>query len=96
MNTLTTPQSILQVLMLHTAQFYDPIEQRLLMATGVRLSRDDLSEAGLHEFVEPMLDFARSMSELKLDEVEFALIIALCILASGKFFVCRRCQKSLC
>ena len=69
--------------MLHTAQYYDSDNERLLMATGIRLSREDLANSGLHEFVEPMVDFARSMAELRLDEVEYALIIALCILASG-------------
>ncbi len=70
--------------MLHTAQYYDAEDEKLLMATGIRLSREELANSGLHEFVEPMFDFAKSMAELKLDEVEYALIISLCILASGQ------------
>lgn len=82
--------SAIEVLMLHTAQYYDSDNERLLMATGIRLSREDLSNSGLHEFVEPMVDFARSMAELRLDEVEYALIIALCILASDRYGLTRR------
>ncbi|XP_063712525.1 nuclear receptor subfamily 1 group D member 2-like [Symsagittifera roscoffensis] len=82
--------SAIEVLMLHSAQYYDSEDEKLLMATGIRLSREDLANSGLHEFVEPMFDFARSMAELKLDEVEFALIIALCILASDRYGLTRR------
>jgi hypothetical protein len=73
----------LEVLMINSAQYF--YNDKLLMATGHWTSPEEVEEGLLKiGFGKQMWSFVRNLANMKLHDVEFALLTALCILAEDR------------
>lgn len=69
---------------LRVAQKFDPDSQKLILSNGLRVGKSDMDHGVLSELIEPIFDFAVSMSRLQLTETEMALLAAVLLIAGGE------------
>ena len=68
--------------MLRTARCYDTKTDSLVLGnvtTSWAYTRDQYRQAGMGELTEAIFDFARSLTKMKLDIAEYALLTAVAI-----------------
>ena len=70
--------------MLRVALRYDRELDAIMFGNEMPYTRKQLLEGGIGDLVDPMYNFAKSMSELDLDYAEFILLMAITILSPGK------------
>ena len=75
--------SAIEVMLLRTALRYDKEQDAIMFGNEQPYTRKQLQEGGIGDLVDPMYNFARSMSELDLDYAEYVLLMAITILSSG-------------
>jgi hypothetical protein len=68
-------------MMLRTARRYDPETNTVVFGSGTPFSSSSMAFGGLQSYVDLMFDFSRSMSLLAVDNAEYALLTAVCILS---------------
>ena len=76
--------SAIEVMLLRTALRYDKEQDAIMFGNEQPYTRKQLQEGGIGDLVDPMYNFARSMSELDLDYAEYVLLMAITILSSGE------------
>ena len=82
-------------MLLRVALRYDKVKDAILFGNEQPYTRKQLQDGGIGDLVDPMYDFAQSMSELDLDYAEYVLLMAITILSSGKKFFTFICGKVL-
>ena len=73
-----------EIMMLRTARRFDPDTNTVVFGDGQAFSRDIMAVGGLQEYVNLMFNFAASMSQMHVDNTEYALLTAVCLF-SGMF-----------
>lgn len=68
-----------EVMMLRTARRYDPETNTVVFGTGTPFSQNSMAFGGLQGYVDTMFEFSRGMSQLYVDNAEYALLTAICI-----------------
>ncbi|XP_022110633.1 oxysterols receptor LXR-alpha-like isoform X2 [Acanthaster planci] len=76
--------SAIEVMLLRTALRYDREQDAIMFGNEQPYTRKQLQEGGIGDLVDPMYNFARSMSELDLDYAEYVLLMAITILSSDR------------
>ena len=76
--------SAIEVMLLRVALRYDKVKDAIMFGNEQPYTRKQLQDGGIGDLVDPMYDFAQSMSELDLDYAEYVLLMAITILSSGK------------
>jgi ecdysone receptor len=71
----------LEVMMIRTARRYDLQTDTIVFANGMPYTKDNLFVAGLRGYVDSMFKFCRGMGELQVDNAEYAMLTAICILS---------------
>ncbi|XP_071822277.1 thyroid hormone receptor beta-like isoform X1 [Apostichopus japonicus] len=71
----------MEIMCLRMAQRYEAEEQKLVLSTGVKVSREELKGSGLNDLVEPIFDFAAGLCKLDLTDTEMALLAAVLLIA---------------
>lgn len=66
---------------LRMAQRYEAENQKLVLSTGVKVSREELKGSQLSDLVEPIFDFAAGLYKLDLTDTEMALLAAVLLIA---------------
>ena len=74
----------MEIMCLRIAQKFDPDSQKLILSNGLRVGKSDMDHGVLSELIEPIFDFAVSMSRLQLTETEMALLAAVLLIAGGE------------
>lgn len=68
---------------LRAACRFNPEDQTLTLQSGLTLNKQEMRGGGLGLLVEPIFEFATSLSKLKLDSTEVALLAAVLLMQSG-------------
>ncbi|XP_063970717.1 oxysterols receptor LXR-alpha-like [Lytechinus pictus] len=76
--------SAIEVIMLRVALRYDRELDAIMFGNEMPYTRKQLLEGGIGDLVDPMYNFAKSMSELELDYAEFILLMAITILSPDR------------
>ncbi|XP_038049209.1 oxysterols receptor LXR-alpha-like isoform X3 [Patiria miniata] len=76
--------SAIEVMLLRTALRYDKEQDAIMFGNEQPYTRKQLQEGGIGDLVDPMYNFAKSMSELDLDYAEYVLLMAITILSSDR------------
>lgn len=76
--------SAIEVIMLRVALRYDRELDAIMFGNEMPYTRKQLLEGGIGDLVDPMYNFAKSMSELDLDYAEFILLMAITILSPDR------------
>lgn len=76
--------SAIEVIMLRVALRYDRELDAIMFGNEEPYTRKQLLEGGIGDLVDPMYNFAKSMSELDLDYAEFILLMAITILSPDR------------
>ncbi|XP_071492607.1 oxysterols receptor LXR-alpha-like isoform X1 [Diadema antillarum] len=76
--------SAIEVIMLRVALRYDKELDAIMFGNEKPYTRKQLLEGGIGDLVDPMYNFAKSMSELELDYAEFILLMAITILSPDR------------
>ncbi len=71
-------------MILRTARRYDVDSDTVVFANGTPMTRDSMKMGGLDAHVDNMFYFCRKMGLMQVDNAEYALLTAICIL-SGKW-----------
>ena len=71
--------SACEVMMLRTARRYDVETDTIVFANGMPYTKENMRFAGLKSYVDGMFDFCRGMGKLRVDNAEYAMLIAICI-----------------
>ena len=66
-----------EIMMIRTARRYDVETDTIVFADGMPYTRDNLRFAGLHDYVDSMFHYCRSMGRLAVDNAEYALLTAI-------------------
>ncbi|XP_041477287.1 thyroid hormone receptor beta-A-like [Lytechinus variegatus] len=74
----------MEIMCLRIAQKFDPDSQKLILSNGLRVGKSDMDHGVLSELIEPIFDFAVSMSRLQLTETENALLAAVLLIAGDR------------
>lgn len=74
----------MEIMCLRVAQKFDPDSQKLILSNGLRVGKSDMDHGVLSELIEPIFDFAVSMSRLQLTETEMALLAAVLLIAGDR------------
>nr|XP_005987002.1 PREDICTED: oxysterols receptor LXR-alpha [Latimeria chalumnae] len=73
------------VMLLETSRRYNPEIESITFLKDFSYNRDDFAKAGLQfEFINPIFEFSKGMKELKLDNAEYALLIAINIFSADR------------
>ncbi|XP_029438245.1 oxysterols receptor LXR-alpha isoform X4 [Rhinatrema bivittatum] len=73
------------VMLLETSRRYDPEIECVTFLKDLSYGRDDFAKAGLQfEFINPIFEFSKGMTDLRLDDAEFALLIAINIFSADR------------
>ncbi|XP_006896763.1 PREDICTED: oxysterols receptor LXR-alpha isoform X2 [Elephantulus edwardii] len=73
------------VMLLETSRRYNPGSESITFLKDFSYNREDFAKAGLQvEFINPIFEFSRAMNELKLNDAEFALLIAISIFSADR------------
>lgn len=76
--------SAIEVMLLRVALRYDKVKDAIMFGNEQPYTRKQLQDGGIGDLVDPMYDFAQSMSELDLDYAEYVLLMAITILSSDR------------
>ena len=76
-----------EVMMLRTARRYDPSTDTVIFGDGTPFTRNSLRCGGLQGYVDDMFDFAKSMSQLAVDNAEYGLLTAVCIFSGNSVYL---------
>ncbi|XP_030056764.1 oxysterols receptor LXR-alpha isoform X2 [Microcaecilia unicolor] len=77
--------STIEVMLLETSRRYNPEIECVTFLKDLSYSREDFAKAGLQfEFINPIFEFSKGMTDLKLDDAEFALLIAINIFSADR------------
>ncbi|XP_064423243.1 oxysterols receptor LXR-alpha isoform X2 [Latimeria chalumnae] len=77
--------STIEVMLLETSRRYNPEIESITFLKDFSYNRDDFAKAGLQfEFINPIFEFSKGMKELKLDNAEYALLIAINIFSADR------------
>ncbi|XP_029438243.1 oxysterols receptor LXR-alpha isoform X2 [Rhinatrema bivittatum] len=77
--------STIEVMLLETSRRYDPEIECVTFLKDLSYGRDDFAKAGLQfEFINPIFEFSKGMTDLRLDDAEFALLIAINIFSADR------------
>uniref|UniRef100_H3BI63 Nuclear receptor subfamily 1 group H member 3 n=1 Tax=Latimeria chalumnae TaxID=7897 RepID=H3BI63_LATCH len=75
----------IKVMLLETSRRYNPEIESITFLKDFSYNRDDFAKAGLQfEFINPIFEFSKGMKELKLDNAEYALLIAINIFSADR------------
>lgn len=67
-----------EVMMLRTARRYDPETNTVVFGTGTPFTQNSMAFGGLQGYVDTMFEFSRGMSQLYVDNAQYALLTAIC------------------
>ncbi|XP_078540590.1 oxysterols receptor LXR-alpha [Lissotriton helveticus] len=77
--------STIEVMLLETSRRYNPQIESVTFLKDLSYNREDFAKAGLQfEFINPIFEFSRGMTDLQLDDAEFALLIAINIFSADR------------
>ncbi|XP_076970718.1 oxysterols receptor LXR-alpha isoform X1 [Tamandua tetradactyla] len=77
--------SAIEVMLLETSRRYNPGNESITFLKDFSYNREDFAKAGLQvDFINPIFEFSRAMNELKLNDAEFALLIAISIFSADR------------
>jgi hypothetical protein len=71
-------------MVLRTARRYDIVSGAVILGNGMPMSKSDMKLAGLEDYVDNLFIFCHRMAQLAVDNAEYALITAMCLL-TGKY-----------
>lgn len=74
----------MEIMFLRMAQRYEADEQKLVLSTGVKVSREELKGSELNDIVELIFDFAAGLCKLDLTDTEMALLAAVLLIAGKR------------
>ncbi|XP_054827474.1 oxysterols receptor LXR-alpha isoform X2 [Eublepharis macularius] len=73
------------VMLLETSRRYSPETESITFLKDLSYNRDDFAKAGLQfEFINPIFEFSKGMTELQLSDAEYALLIAISIFSADR------------
>ncbi len=87
MSSFVLQGSAIEVMLLRVALRYDKQKDAIMFGNEQPYTRKQLQDGGIGDLVDPMYDFAQSMSELDLDYAEYVLLMAITILSSGEIYM---------
>lgn len=67
-----------EVMMLRTARRFDPETNTVVFGTGTPFTQNSMAFGGLQDYVDTMFEFSRGMSQLYVDNAQYALLTAIC------------------
>jgi len=73
-----------EVMMLRGARHYDPHTDCIVFSDNMHYNREFYKSAGFGNMVDPTFQFGKTMSTLKVDNAEYALLTAI-VIFTGKF-----------
>ncbi len=71
--------------MLRCARRYDANTDSIVFANNLPYTRESYNMAGVGDTADPLFRFGKSMSQMKVDNAEYALLTAI-VIFSGEFF----------
>ena len=69
-----------EVMVLRTARRYDIQTQCVILGNGMPMTKDSMKLVGLNDYVDSLFQFCHRMAEMGVDNAEYALITAMCLL----------------
>jgi|SRR6218665_17147 len=84
-----------EVMMLRTARRFDPETNTVVFGTGTPFTQNSMAFGGLQDYVDTMFEFSRGMSQLYVDNAQYALLTAICTF-SGKHLLSRKRLLQIC
>lgn len=84
--------SAVEVMLIRVALRYNKELDAIMFGNEEPYTRKQLLEGGMGSLVQPMYDFANSMSELQLDYAEFVLLMTITLLSSDRPLVKNRAK----
>ncbi len=71
--------------MLRLGSRYNEEEDIIQFSNGVSLTRDQLEAGGFGSLTDTIFRFSRSLAQMDVDQTEFALLSAICLISGGKW-----------
>ena len=63
---------------------FNPAENTLTFSNGVSVNKAEMERGGFGNLAQTIFNFSSSLHEMKIDERGYALLSAVCLLASGE------------
>ena len=76
-----------EVMMLRCARRYDANTDSIVFANNLPYTRDSYNVAGVGDNAEPLFHFGKQMSNMKVDNAEYALVTAIVIFSGIFYFI---------
>lgn len=77
--------STIEIMLLETSRRYNPAIDSITFLKDFSYNKEDFAKAGLQiEFINPIFEFSKGMNDLRLDEAEYALLIAINIFSADR------------
>ncbi len=70
--------------MLRLGSRYNEEEDIIQFSNGVSLTREQLEAGGFGSLTDTIFRFSRSLAQMDVDQTEFALLSAICLISGGK------------
>ncbi|XP_075910381.1 oxysterols receptor LXR-beta-like [Petromyzon marinus] len=77
--------STIEIMLLETSRRYNKEADSIMFLKDFTYNKDDFARAGLQfEFIDPIFEFSKGMKDLRLDDAEYALLIAINIFSADR------------
>ena len=70
--------------MLRLSSNYNEDEDKIQFSNGVGLTRDQIEAGGFGTLTDTIFRFSRSLAQMDVDDTEFSLLSAICLISGGK------------